>query len=289
MSWEFSAVSLKVLFCLAVGASIGGLATMAITRQSPSLVKWLAGYTIIGAGVALMTIWLQFAVQIGAFNEDGLSGIFDRDIALMLLDSNVGIGSYYRTVATLLILAAAARCYTRCDLTKSSIGLVVAGSLLLAYSYSVMGHVSELGGLAKFAITLHIIAISWWLGSLVPLQIAQRKLSAQATQQLMERFGLVAQVIIAVLIASGGYLLFELVGSVERMLTTPYGQALSVKLGLVIVMLSLGALNKLRLVPQLTQANGIKNLTRAINIEIMLAIAIISVTAYFTTVIGPGY
>lgn len=289
LGWDLSALVFKLLFYLAVCASIGGLATIALERHNPLLARLNARYAIFGSGGGLIVIWLQFIQQIGAFNEDGLGGIFDSEIALMLLESNVGSGTYLRTLAMFLLLIAGVCAYYRPVAITIWAGPGVIGAGLLAFSFSVIGHVAELTPLAIVAITLHIVAISWWLGSLVPLLISAKLLDILATQQLMHRFGRVAVAMIAALIVSGGYLIVQLVGSVERALTTAYGQALLLKLLIVVIMLGLGALNKLRLVPDLTRINGSQKLARAIKLEMLLGITILSITAIFTTLTGPGY
>ncbi|MDG2090813.1 MAG: hypothetical protein P8J61_06880 [Gammaproteobacteria bacterium] len=41
--------------------------------------------------------------------------------------------------------------------------------MLLAYSFTLIGHVAELNLIGGFAIGLHVLGISLWIGSLYPL------------------------------------------------------------------------------------------------------------------------
>ena len=72
-----------------------------------------------------------------------------------------------------------------------------------------------------------------------------------ALANLAEMFGRWAIWIVPVLLIAGTLYAVMLVGSVAALVTTPYGQVLMVKAGLVGGLLGLAALNKFRLVPAL--------------------------------------
>ena len=102
----------------------------------------------------------------------------------------------------------------------------------------------------------------------------------------MQRFGELAIVFVAVLILSGLYLLLQLLESPIELISTPYGITLILKLAGVSALLFLGALNKMRLVPNLKNNIGVSNLKRSIQYEIYVAFVVLIITAYLTTLIG---
>lgn len=103
----------------------------------------------------------------------------------------------------------------------------------------------------------------------------------------MKKFGEIAVAIVAVLIISGIYLLSQLLGSVEELFTTAYGISLTAKLVGVAALLLLAAANKFRLVPGLQKSSGETKLKRSIMLEMLVALSVLVLTAFFTTLVGP--
>ena len=103
----------------------------------------------------------------------------------------------------------------------------------------------------------------------------------------MKTFGRHAIVIVLMLILAGVSMLFELFNSFNEITDTPYGQALVLKLILVILIFAIAALNKTKFSPGLVDRDSIIRLRHSIRIEIMVAILILCVTSYFSTIVGP--
>jgi putative copper resistance protein D len=74
--------------------------------------------------------------------------------------------------------------------------------------------------------------------------------------QILLRFSGMGYLAVATLVGSGLVNCWFLVGNVSRLLTTSYGQLLTVKLVLFAGMLALAVSNRFRLVPSLTEARG---------------------------------
>jgi putative copper resistance protein D len=111
---------------------------------------------------------------------------------------------------------------------------------------------------------VHLLAAGAWLGSLPALSHllimawqSPSEHTADARARLV-RFSRIGAIVVAALIASGLINAWFLVGSVGKLATTPYGQLLLLKLGLLFGMLALAALNRFHLVPSLVaaQENG---------------------------------
>ena len=106
-----------------------------------------------------------------------------------------------------------------------------------------------------------------------------------ALADLADVFGRRAVWIVPVLLIAGTLYATMLVGSVAALATTPYGQVLMVKVGLVSGLLGLAALNKFLLVPALRsgEAAASSRLRRSIDWELAGVAAVLLATSLMTT------
>src|SRR5260370_40429749 len=95
---------------------------------------------------------------------------------------------------------------------------------------------------------IHGVAIAFWLGALMPLAILVREAKDGALPAL-NRFSRIAVPVVALLALSGLVLAIVELGSPGALVETTYGLVLLVKLALVAVLVTLAALNRVRLVP----------------------------------------
>ena len=138
----------------------------------------------------------------------------------------------------------------------------------------------------KITLTTHLTAIAFWIGILAPLRsLTLSKKTWPEAADLGHRFGAIAKFIVPLLIAAGFYMSFILVGSLDALINTGYGQALILKLALVSLLLVLAAANKLRFIPGLhkNNPNAAKNLVRSISAEWVAIFAILGITAIMTS------
>jgi len=168
--------------------------------------------------------------------------------------------------------------------------LAAAGGLLLAVTPALSGHAIATPGRAGLAVPadfLHILAAGGWMGGLamllgVGLPVVRRlrpEFRATMVAQLVQGFSPPALVLggVVALTGLGGALLH--LERVADLWTTTYGQALSLKLGLVAVLFTLGAINFLRVRPALGTEAGTSRLRRSAGWELAVGIAVLLVTA----------
>jgi len=165
------------------------------------------------------------------------------------------------------------------------------GALLAAASFAAVGHVHALkpNFIPSLLLMLHLWCGAFWLGALWPLLRVARGGDNALTAALAARFGNIALLLVALLVAAGALLMYRLLGSIADMWSSGYGRMLSLKLLLVVALLSAAAVNKLRLTPRLAagDAAAALHLRRSIGLEMMLGSLILLVTAAFTTLSGP--
>ena len=166
--------------------------------------------------------------------------------------------------------------------------LLVICLFVFSYSFTLIGHISDMGVFEKTLLMVHVIVMAWWFGALYPLKKACNTLGRDELYQLMEGFGKQASVMVSLLLVAGLLLAIQLVGDIDALLRSNYGQTILVKLFLVTSILTIAALHKLKLVPNLESHNGREALSKSISIEMVVAVVILFVTSGLTCVVGPA-
>jgi putative copper export protein/mono/diheme cytochrome c family protein/peroxiredoxin len=175
-------------------------------------------------------------------------------------------------------------------------GLSAALSLTLAAA----GHASAGEGRTLFVQLamdgLHLVAAGVWLGGLVPLALffswAERARGASAlliAQKATARFSGLGFLSVAILLVTGLYNTWVLVGGIPPLVGTSYGHLLLAKLGFLIPLLCLAGINRWRLTPELNSLSNnteiektpvvITPLRRSVIAEVSLGAAILVIVA----------
>jgi len=178
-------------------------------------------------------------------------------------------------------------------------------SAILLLSLALTGHTqANEGALRVIHVCVdaaHLVAAGAWLGGLMQLLflivLTARFPSADhfnlATGALT-RFSGVGYVAVAVLIATGLVNAWVLLGSVNHLASTPYGQVLSLKLMLFLGMLGLAVHNRFRLVPALTTGvkravpDTLRRLRRNVAGEQLLGLTVVGIVAFLGTMQPPA-
>ena len=215
----------------------------------------LARLAIFGIALSVLALFVRAAQLSGG--ED----FFDATIWTAMARGRVGDAFGVRVAGFLLLLAGA----------RGSVVFAPMGALLVAASYAGMGHSTlfrprqELSAL----VTVHLLAVAFWIGSLPALIAAARREDA-ATIRAWSRAAMLA---VAVMLATGAALIFYLVGRFDLLIAAWYGWALIAKLALVAGLLAFAIRHKLSATPALErgQAGAGDALARSIALELALA------------------
>ncbi len=156
--------------------------------------------------------------------------------------------------------------------TSSSAGAALAGCGLALGGFAVVGHTRAFGPAAVTltADLLHLTVAAFWLGGLLGLGLLLRGVRAPAggsgrasgarpvvrarvdlAAAALARFSTVAAGLVAVLAVTGGLLAWRVLGSWGAVVGTGYGRVLLVKVGVVVVVLGVAAVNRFRIVPRI--------------------------------------
>jgi putative copper resistance protein D len=282
--WDVGAVAAKLLvYAATLGASgavfflsyAGGLLSGA---QRAAIRRIVAIQLIVAALFTLLRILLLTGAM-----SDSFAGMFDRDMAGMLLEAGEGTAASVRLVG--LALAGCALSLNR----RLQIP-ALAGAVIAASSFTWVGHVRALHPLlpATLFSCLHLVGVAFWVGALLPLLWSTRE-SALEVGALAKRFGTLAVSVVFLLVVAGLCMLWMLSYGQPEFWSSGYGTMIAVKLLLVSLLLGAAALNKLWLTPRLMngEARAVVVLRRSIQFELLTALLILVVTASFTSLTGP--
>lgn len=123
----------------------------------------------------------------------------------------------------------------------------------------------------------HAAAVGVWIGGLAALLAGIRGLAGAERARAVRRFSASAAVALAVVAATGALRGIAEVGSVAGLVTTPYGRIVALKVGLLLALAALGAVNRFRHVP--VAAGSVRGLRRVGGVELGLAAVAIAASS----------
>jgi len=196
--------------------------------------------------------------------------------------------------------------------TAAGAGAALAGCGLAVGAFALVGHTRGYGPvlLVLTADLLHVTAAAFWLGGLIGLGVLIRSTgravtargpapargtTATATRTLprsrvefaavaLARFSGLAAVLVALLGVTGLVLAWRILGSWAALVDTGYGQALLIKLGLVVLAVAAAGYNRFLARPAIAAAPtaeaGWLRLRRAVTVEAGLLVAVLAVTGW---------
>ena len=297
-NWELASLLAKLLLYVGAFSIAGGsLSAWRYSNAERALLFSNFSYIFIGTVIGFHGALLGFLVQVGLINDSGPAGMLDWSMISILLDTGLGDVTLLRLLAFLLAGASSVIAIKKLQrsnidlkhpLTRLLFLLQLVALVTLAFSHSITGHVSVLSLVAQVSIVLHFAAFALWIGCLYPFLQLSRSLDLEVLQETLKRFGNNAIVILSALLLGGGLMLYELLESPMAFINTGYGLALLVKLILVLLILGVAAMNKLMLVPVLISSGSAAKLQSSIRYELAIAVAILVVTSYLSTIVGPA-
>jgi len=237
--------------------SVGGLDSpefAAFDRRQLRLTRWALLLVFLSG---LSAFWLQIVAVSGLSFGAALNPTV---VAEVLIGTRYGLVWSIRMVLLLFLEVVLNRLDRGESATARAFGLLSAALLVMAPAFS--GHAAAGEGF-WLAVQLgvaaaHLLAASVWLGGLVIFAWFLRWLSRveQAWHEAVfkavtRRFSALGFVSVAILIATGAYNAWTLVGAVPPLVGTSYGQLLLVKLALLVPLIAIGAVNLLKLKPRI--------------------------------------
>ena len=278
----------KVFLYLSVAFVVGGFFCYVLLRQYLVIKESLLKYITIGAGLGLISSTLGFFILNGSFANSGLIGMWDLTYLNILINTPTGQIQIIRSISfallLIIMLVKLSRRKMEVSITESTIFIILLTPIL--FSFSQLGHVANLPFFAQILLSVHVLFMSLWMGSLYPLWKISRKISGLPLKDRMHIFGRIAAFIVAILIVCGTSIAFLLFKDINSLINTPYGLGFIIKILFVMSILMLAAFNKWYFTPRLQNPKFAKNLSYAILFEMFLGFSILLTTGYITTVVG---
>ncbi len=161
----------------------------------------------------------------------------------------------------------------------------------IAWTTVVTGHAGDWGDLSfsVLADAAHLVASTMWVGGLFCLVLIvlpnRRRWREERLRVVLWRFSRLAGICLAIVVATGSYNGWLQLRSWPALWSTRYGQVLLVKLGFGAGLMSLGAVIRYTLLPNLGRTSKLR---RTIAWEAILALLIFGCTAVLEE-LTPGY
>jgi putative copper export protein len=229
---------------------------------------------LIGIIISLLLI-LSIAGNLGG----DLISVIDLLILKLAIESKSGIG-YLTAFAGFIVISLA----QKKKVGTQKIALLI-GSVAVLFSFTLAGH-SLLGGvLTQSLLMIHLFGIAFWLGALPPFYWICLQSDTSNLSSLAHRFGILAIFHVGLLLIAGMTYAWVLLGDLNLIFTTSYGNVLLIKIVLVSLLLSLAALNKFKLVPLLKKnpIQGVRQFKSSVQFEIVLAFLVLLASSLLTT------
>lgn len=169
----------------------------------------------------------------------------------------------------------------------SATAFALLGTLMVITSFTLMGHTTTTPHriAAAALITLHLLVVAFWLGSLWPLYLAAKKEASPTAGRLIDRFSATAAWLVPLILLAGIGLSALLLPSLATF-RQPYGQLLLLKLTGFAVLMVMASLNKWRFGPACAAGNTTA-FKRTVLIEYVLIGAVLTATALMTAFYSP--
>jgi len=228
--------------------------------------------------VAIVFVTGQYLLEAARMSGE-LSGAFDLSMQRMALQSSAGAAFVARAVGLALIAA---------SFGNGSGWTGLAGVALAVGSFALTGHtsVNPHHVLDAAFLIIHLLVVSFWVGSLWPLYLSSRREPAVSASRIVDGFSTLAVWLVPCIALAGLGLALALIPSLV-VFSQPYGQLLLVKVGLYCLLMVLAGLNKWILGPSVADPLAARRFRRTVVIEYTLICAVLAATAVMTALYSP--
>lgn len=273
LSVAFRAISF-VLLLNAAGIPIFIAAFRHLLPGSPTAITKLGWRLAIGA---LVFVAGHHALEAARMAGD-MGGIMDPEMQAMTLRSSEGAAFGLRMVGLVLIAV---------GLRRGVLAVGITGAILAVTAFTLTGHTSVTPHrpAAAALVTIHLVVVAFWLGSLWPLYLVASRDPPPVAVRVIDAFSRVAAWVVPLILLAGAGLAVLLVPN-WAVFKQPYGQLLLAKVALFAVLMALATLNKWTFGPACARGQT-RAFKQAVAVEYVLICTVLAVTAMMTTFYSP--
>jgi len=278
--WTLLNPILKIFFYLSVIGTAGTAIFIFHFRKlmEKENIQYCKSVMLTSSGLGVLVCLLFYFSIAGNFGGDIVS-VFNFELLKLASQTTVG------QVAILTVIAHALVCFTIFSVNLVSRTILIICTLGIVVSFAMVGHSSTNGYLAQFLLLIHLTCISYWLGSFIPLRQLCKYSNYKVVSDVSHKFGVYAVYYIGLLVVSGIFYSYILLGDIRNIFATTYGIILLIKFIIVNLLLLIGTFNKFKYVPMIktNPERGVNKLYSSINFEIILTVIVLSLTSLLTT------
>jgi putative copper export protein/methionine-rich copper-binding protein CopC len=237
------------------------------------------------AASAVLRLWAQSAALHGT--EAAWSSAL---LSIMLTDT--GWGRAWLVQAFFFALLGAGIVQARPGRDRLAVWVVGAATVGLATVPALSGHAAGAAGLAPLAVandTLHVLGVGAWLGTLaiilfaaIPGLLRHDAAPDQAIANVIDRFSPLALGAAAVVAVTGAINSLMHIGALSQLVDTAWGRTLLLKLAAIAVIVATGFYHWRVVRPRLGASDRTRRLRLSISAELLLAAAVLLITAILT-------
>ena len=241
-----------------------------IPNSLPDVIKLGSRVTI----AALVFVAAHQALEAARMAGE-MSGVVDPAMQKIALLSAAGAAFAVRIIGLALVAV---------GLRSATSTLALSGTLLTTTSFTLLGHTTTTPHrvAAALLVTVHLLVVAFWIGSLWPLYIAATK---DPPARVIESFSKTAAAVVPIILLAGIGLTALLLPSLAAF-KQPYGQLLLAKVTGFAVLMAVASLNKWHFGPACAEGDTAA-FKRTVAVEYVLICAVLAVTAAMTTFYSP--
>ncbi len=301
-------VAIRAVLFSALVALIGVVALRltvfpAVRRRWPDRGGWLVGGIDRGGArlglvasallilAALARLWAQSASLFGT------DGALARDRLAQALSLEPWATGWWLQVTAAVLALVGFALVPRVPVAGWAVAALAATAAAITPALS--GHAVALSDLSWFAVpvdAVHVLAAGGWIGGLLALVVVglptalglSPERRGPAASALVQSFSPAALAFTAALLVTGVVSAWLHLGDVQALWTSAYGRTLLLKVAIFSAVALLGAYNFLRLRPTVESEDGSRRLRRSGAVELVLALAVIAVTAVLVAIPPPA-
>ncbi len=269
------AVLLRLVLFAGLVVSLGAVTLGFFAFGAPTAV--LRRTIAAGAGVALIGTIGVVGAQVQAANASFAT----------IFGSSLGRSLMTRTVpAVILLVAGLSLLRSRHTRLLSSVAGVAALGAMGVDAFSSHAAAQNPITLNEVAQWLHIVAVGVWIGGLVALLVSVLGPPSDGKATAARRLSTLAGIGLVIVAATGVFRAVIEVQTWSSLVSTAFGALVLLKIGLLVILASLGALNRYRNLPRLPRA--LRSLKRAVSTEVVVALGALTVAAALVNVAPPA-
>ena len=207
--WTLTSTLFKFGSYIGVSVALGTLLFVFLYRPALKRHKFISLMSLIGAASTAS----YFLLQVGAFSQSGLLGMFDVDIVKLLYTTGNGDLLIFRALGLVyfaVVWSALNKILLGSHWSVTTL-LLMPAIVVVLWSFTTVGHISNLAWYWQGTLILHIFVALAWIGSLQPLYKLVQDVASKQVNQTLEQYSKIGIGIVALLLIAGLSLTYKLI------------------------------------------------------------------------------